>query len=281
MQLVSHAGTALQRAAFKFILAAVLLFPALVVAMDFRYENRNPANGAPYKNPQLRTLLLSGAFAQGDSQRFIEFVAQDPERYLRTSNVLITSSGGDLAEAISIAEILKHTYKVVTVSDWFGPCLSACFYVLAAAVKRDISDGAIGLHRPFLVSTVVDNAPLVELEGVQQRAYQSARTQLQIYGVSSRLIETMISRASNEIYWLTRFDKRELGRRAPWFEQVLVSRCNLNKGLEEKYFTEINPGLDDALESYVNGLLDCEARVIGNNPDRYLGELFSKMPRNR
>src|SRR5690606_6220165 len=105
-------------------------------------------------------------------------------------------------------------------------CISACFYIVAASALREITDGQIGLHRPYLPPKTVENASLADLEAVQRRAYDTVRVELQSLGVPAHLVEAMISRASNEVYWLTAFDKRALGRRAPWFEQVIVSRCN-------------------------------------------------------
>jgi hypothetical protein len=277
---LSAVATSLGGAA-KAAFLTIAFYPLFVVGAEFEYVNVNPANGAPYSKPTLRTLVVTGEFLAGDSRRLINLIASDPDQFLRVNTVLVRSPGGDLGEAIAIAEIFKNSYKVVNVSGWFGPCISACFYLVAAAVQREILDGQIGLHRPYLPSDLVHNSSLSDLERSQLQAYERVKVQLQSYGVPVRLVETMLSRASNEMYWLNMNDKRLLGKRAPWFEQILVSRCNLNKTLEDRYFSQFNPGLDGALEQYVNGLIDCQWRVVGNAPQEYVIALLAKLRRER
>jgi hypothetical protein len=43
--------------------------------------------------------------------------------------------------------------------------------------------------------------------------------------VPQSLVEKMLQRSSTEIYWLTQDDTLELSGRAPWFDEMMIARC--------------------------------------------------------
>ena len=61
---------------------------------------------------------------------------------------------------------------------------------------------------------------------------------LQDREVPQYLQERMFSLASNEIYWLTYADLDRIGPRANWFDQFMVSRCKLDKQLEQGFLAQ-------------------------------------------
>jgi hypothetical protein len=73
---------------------------------------------------------------------------------------------------------------------------------------------------------------LKDAERKQSQLYESLRTFLKSRDVPQGIQERMLSQASNEIYWLTFDDIDLIGPRAHWYDQLLVSRCALDKTLE-------------------------------------------------
>ena len=58
----------------------------------------------------------------------------------------------------------------------------------------------------------------------------------------------MFQQASTDVYWLSRAEVEEqLGRRPPWFDQLLIAKCGLDTSLERRYFASgdvaLLPGL--------------------------------------
>lgn len=100
-----------------------------------------PSNGLT-----LAVLYLDGDIAPGDAKTF-ETVARGflKEGY---AEVRLNSLGGDLAEAMDIASIIRNAF-FSTFVEAGRECASACVFVLSGGVYRTIEDGAIvELHRP-------------------------------------------------------------------------------------------------------------------------------------
>lgn len=145
----------------------------------------------------------------------------------------LDSPGGDVAEAMQIGQLVRLLQMTTAVSkDKF--CASACFFVylggagrLASgsvngyAIPLGLATGYVGLHRPYL------NAPSGSSESLERQAtaMRRVRTYLEGYLVSSRLIDIMMSRPSNDIYWLSDDDLEELGDYPPELEELYISRC--------------------------------------------------------
>lgn len=65
-----------------------------------------------------------------------------------TIKLLLDSSGGDVGEALRLGRVLrKHEVSVGVAQN--KKCLSACVYLIAGAVDRDLF-GQVGIHRPYL-----------------------------------------------------------------------------------------------------------------------------------
>lgn len=245
-------------------------------AAEFRYEPF-VIPGRPFSNPRHRTLVIDGEIFPGDFRKFVQLIDDDPAQFIRISGVLVRSGGGHVPDTLRIAEVLRKTYKHVTVHEKFGPCASACFFLIVAATSRELDDGQIGLHRPYLSREVVERSSLAELEQVQKQMYDETRRWLQQNDVADRLIDTMLSRASTEVYWLTSADKAAIGRRARWYEQVLVTRCNLNKVLEERYLSGDSNGAEaDAARTHVHQVIECEGHLRGREDFQYVADLLGK-----
>lgn len=49
--------------------------------------------------------------------------------------------------------------------------------------------------------------------------------------------------SSTDIHWLSDDELKQLGSRAPWYEEVLVARCGLNRHEEEEAYASANDGV--------------------------------------
>jgi hypothetical protein len=58
----------------------------------------------------------------------------------------------------------------------------------------------------------------------------------------------MFSLASSEIYWLTFDDLDRIGPRSHWYDELMVSRCGLDKRLE-RGFIELGDRFAEAAEA--------------------------------
>jgi hypothetical protein len=92
------------------------------------------------------TVLLNGAIVDGDATRLTDWLAARPES---PAAFTLNSPGGDVAEALEIGRILRRTGQPVLI----GPeayCLSACPYILAGGIEREVSRQAhVGVHQHY------------------------------------------------------------------------------------------------------------------------------------
>jgi hypothetical protein len=94
-----------------------------------------------------RGVLIRGTIEKGDYARLIQFV-RHPDNYGRFARtVYLDSPGGDVAEAIKIANLLDKSYAATHVASG-ARCYSACFILWMSGVARHVSSGAtLGVHR--------------------------------------------------------------------------------------------------------------------------------------
>ncbi len=90
--------------------------------------------------------LLTGTIAEGDSLRFADWLEALPEA---PSAFALQSPGGVVGEALTIGRTIRETgLSVVVAAD--AMCLSACPYVLAGGVEREVSRRAyVGVHQHY------------------------------------------------------------------------------------------------------------------------------------
>jgi hypothetical protein len=105
-----------------------------------------PAGAADISTYQ-RGVLIQGPIQKGDYARIIEFV-RHPDNYGRfVRTVYLDSTGGDVVEAVKIANLLDKSYAATHVAAG-ARCYSACFILWMSGVTRHVSSGAtLGVHR--------------------------------------------------------------------------------------------------------------------------------------
>ena len=100
------------------------------------------ANLGGYDN----AVLLAGAIAEGDAERFGDWLnglAEKPEAFA------LHSPGGAVDEALQIGRIIRTTGLPVMVTVG-ASCFSACPYILAGGLKREVSRQAlVGVHQHY------------------------------------------------------------------------------------------------------------------------------------
>ncbi|WP_156612436.1 hypothetical protein [Paramagnetospirillum marisnigri] len=205
------------------------------IAAEFSYTSANAFGEGRIDG---ESLLISSSINSGDTVRLKNFILSDTKRYLETNRrIILSSTGGDISEALKIADFIQGTYSTVFVGKATGRCLSACFFMYLSAPTRMASLGSIGIHRPYLRKDIVSKMSPGEAMAEQKKAISYTRDRLTELGVPAQLIDKMISHSSDELYILTEAEILiDIGHYSNWYEQYLISRCNLRKHDVNSYF---------------------------------------------
>ncbi len=139
-------------------------------------QDRAPAPGQPMPDTPLperlvltpieagQTALLEGGIAEGDAARItglIEGLASRPTR------VILNSPGGSVQDALELGRYLRDA-GLNTAMRAGDICYSACPYVLAAGVDRDIPETAsVGVHQHYFGESTLLPA-FVAVEDIQR-----------------------------------------------------------------------------------------------------------------
>lgn len=145
---------------------------------------------------------LNGSIVKGDAEKF--------EQLLKTSSttisteLFVSSRGGDVAEAMKIGAILRDKNISVTVPP-SGKCYSSCVFVLAAGNLKTV-DGEVGIHRPYIVDV---NASSSAIANEYPKILKAVKDFLEENGVTPSLADDMFSISPENIKILT---KNEISR---------------------------------------------------------------------
>lgn len=197
-----------------------------------------------------RQANLIGEIRSGDAERLASLVASEKKTVFR---LMINSAGGDLLEAMRIKDLVNGLHIDVQVAKG-GYCVSACFFIflegyerlagwalddgsLLPKEERDRLMGVVGIHRPYLKS------PTGNVMGTkkQEDLMRSVRDYLAVKVVPQHLIDEMMARPSNDVYWLRERDLELVGELSPGDEEALIARCGYKRfrqTLSEKWSTE-------------------------------------------
>lgn len=181
---------------------------------------------------------IDGDIKSGDSER-VAFIAG---KMTYVGAFLINSPGGSVVESIRIASLIEGMHAKFFVKKG-GICASACFFMLIAAQNRNFSFFAgdagknptpeeiaknrfVGIHRPFLGSKNETKKSSAEK---QEQMMDVVRNYLKNKQIPRYLIDQMMGRSSNEIYWLRQEDANLLGEYSPGYEEIIIKECGYNK----------------------------------------------------
>lgn len=181
-------------------------------------------------------VIFQGEIKQGDAERFALVIGEMPI----INRLYVDSVGGHLIEAMRIAELVKKLNINLAVTKG-GHCISACFFIFIEGFNKVFSSanddgtlptkkysnryGYVGIHRPYLKSPQGD----VASTKLQEAVMRKIKNHLENKMISNSLIEEMMSRPSNDIYWLTEKDSEKIGEYNPGDEEALISKCGYKR----------------------------------------------------
>jgi len=209
------------------------------------------------------SIYMSGTIESGDADKYLAIqkngVKLSPMDAYVTSGpftlLKLDSLGGSVSEAIKIAKIVNTLYiNVSVVPD--KVCGSSCFLVFLAGSGRNASGsdymsekkkkefyagmnsiankagvknriklaGFVGLHRPSIPN-------MTSLENNQSKIMKEMSSYLKDQNLPTRLIDLMMSRPSNDVYWLTTEDLQELGEYPINQEEFYIQKCGYVKNV--------------------------------------------------
>ncbi|NNK16093.1 MAG: hypothetical protein HKP51_04215 [Sulfitobacter sp.] len=175
-----------------------------------RYRpDRAPAPGQPMPTSPLSdrlvlttieagaSALLEGSIAAGDGDRMAKELgelAQKPQR------VILNSPGGSVQDAIALGRFLRAEGFNTALRDG-DICYSACPYLLASGVARDIPDGgSVGVHQHYFGESTLLPA-FVAVEDIQ-RGQGEVMGYLHDMGVDPLVMRHALVTPPDEIYIL-------------------------------------------------------------------------------
>lgn len=141
-------------------------------------------------------VLLRGAISPGDGAR----VARDL-RETRPARILLDSPGGSVSDALDIGEAVREIGANTRLAAE-AVCLSACPYVFAGGVERQVADTArFGVHQHSFGQNTVLPAFLA-VEDIQ-RGQAEVLDYLDTMGIDLRIMGPAMATPADEIYILT------------------------------------------------------------------------------
>ncbi len=246
---------------------ALLLAGVPCLGAELFYMDHDPFTGR-YVGPT-GPLVVSGEIVLGDYDRLLSKIADDEARFLSLNEIILASDGGDVGEALKIAGLVKSLFSEVIVGPLTGRCVSACFFIYAAASQRETQgDGLIGINRPFLTAS---QAPTLEAPGSDAAANEGGalaqvRAFLRENDVPGYLTEEMFRRPSNDAYWLSADDLKHLGFRSGAYRRYLREKCAWNEAIEREPY-----GSDSTGE--LRRMLNCRVRVTREDARKALAAI--------
>jgi ATP-dependent protease ClpP protease subunit len=218
-------------------------------------------------------LVLSGEIAPGDYDRLLSKILEDQDRFLAQNKIILASDGGDVAEALKIAGLVKALVAGIIVGPLTGRCVSACFFIYAAAGQREADgDRLIGINRPYLVDSESFPGTAPDVATVESKALTQVRVFLRENAVPDYLVDEMFRRASDDAYWLSADDEKNLGYRSQWFIQFLTAKCAWDDKIEREAYAG-KRSIDDLKQ-----MLKCRERVTQDAAHQALLSALSQKP---
>lgn len=179
-----------------------------------------------------RSFRISGQIVAGDYQKFVKLANQK-----LGARVILSSPGGDLNESIKIAELVSRLNLNTEVPKG-EICASACFFIwingerrVARKINPNSDKVSLGLHRPYLSNPTSERSSTENQINVQRRTIAYLEGKL----IPRRLIDIMMARPSNDIYWMTESDLYELGEYPSHIEEPYIAKCKYDRAYDEKW----------------------------------------------
>jgi hypothetical protein len=207
------------------LLCALALSFTPATAADFRLVREQVEQIADVESHTVMRLVISGTIEQGDSARLLALARSSPvSLYLATGSVLLDSNGGDVREAMRLADTLKSLYPVIGVRP-NGKCVSSCLLLWLSGAMRVAEPGSIGIHRPYFAPAYFRGLTMTDAESQYEAMSDSFRSFVLRQGLPQSLYEKLLATPSEGVYWLTSQDIRLIGPGPPYFQERLLASC--------------------------------------------------------
>lgn len=215
---------------------AILTLGTMANAADFAVGKGAFTSGA-------LVITISGKIEKGDYVRLLKFLKPDyskstPEEVFKNrlafqKTVVLDSSGGDVSEAMKIANLIEKSYANTEVPKG-GRCYSSCFLIWAGGA-RHLLGGEIGVHRITLAG---NDTNIAKSEKVVVPASQSVESYLLRVGIPRRIVDKMNETSSSDLFkfdgqWLWHEDLLDAIQYRPSFIDVAQKRCGVDPTAED------------------------------------------------
>lgn len=225
------------------------LLLALAICLLFPPTSASASEKVGFSTDEKNRLYLTfeGPIEAGDTARVRGYVQSERFYFLHSHGLIIDSPGGDVEEAIRLANLVEELGLGVYVMKG-GRCASSCFLVFASAPTR-VSSSQVIVHRPYFKMDGVDGSLGPAYEEAYRQAFARVKAFLSDRLVPSYLIDLMMSKGSKSGYVLDLDDYLRLGAASPAIAEYQVQACGMPTGrLVDR--TEI-PAIKACVEEYL------------------------------
>lgn len=203
-------------------------------------------------SPAGTSILIRGRIDPGDHEKLLRLLRG---KYVGNT-VSLDSPGGSVLEALKLAAVVEQASLSTQVAGG-AICESACFFIYLAGTWRRatgaevFSDpdqwshrrellgreppGVLGIHRPY-------SAQISSPENDQLRVMRAVTNYLERRLIPRRIIDEMMSRPSNDVYWLTSTDLHDIGVHPPNVEEYLIRTCGLDRNSNRRIVDAVEAG---------------------------------------
>lgn len=152
------------------------------------------------------TYRLEGEISDGDAGRLTDLITQAEPR---PDTLILQSPGGSVADALALGRVIRR--EGITTQMLAGEfCYSACPYLLAAGIKRDIDeDASVGVHQHYFGENTFLPAAFA-VEDIQ-RGQAEVMTYLDEMGIDPLVMQHALSTPPDQIYVLLPDELRTYG----------------------------------------------------------------------
>lgn len=147
-------------------------------------------------------LRLRGAIAPGDAERVTEDI-----RGAEPNLILLDSPGGSVLDALTLGRLIRELGANTRLED-NAVCMSACPYMFAAGVEREVAETArLGVHQHSFGESSILPAFLA-VEDIQ-KGQADVLEHLDDMGVDLRIMGPAMATPADEIYILSQEELRD------------------------------------------------------------------------
>lgn len=200
-----------------------ILFVVLLYFLS-NFASAGEANFVIDKVQNRLYLSFDGPIQPGDTKKIISKIEREKYYFVHSKGFVINSPGGDVSEAILLAQLVERAaWRVDVMSN--GICASACFLIYISAPAR-FSDGALIVHRPYFDMGKANGNTSFQYEQANLQAISAMKSYLSDRLVPNDLIDKMMTKGSSEGYVLTNSDMMRVGFFSPAMAEYLTQVCS-------------------------------------------------------